>query len=224
MPCKRQGKYLLQACSESKTRMEEKDQQVRIVHKCETKYIVEAKNLLKPSHRKRIKVTPFRWCLELGKDEVTAKFSCNGYEGCFTKSVALQEKFEKQERLIMEMKAKIKNLQAKYFGRGDADPPSHQGNYLNEVGDSPSEQKQCDQAQENNLHGDFTTVAESNPCDAQPEQCVQLDDSIEIEENTLDSKECSKSECLAIVPYIEGQTSTMVIDMGILNRDVTTAE
>jgi len=28
MPCKRQGKYLLQACSESKTRMEEKDQQV----------------------------------------------------------------------------------------------------------------------------------------------------------------------------------------------------
>jgi len=37
------------------------------VHKCETKYIVEANNLLKPSHRKRIKVTPFRWCLELGK-------------------------------------------------------------------------------------------------------------------------------------------------------------
>jgi len=28
MACKRHGKYLLQACSESKTKMEEKDQQV----------------------------------------------------------------------------------------------------------------------------------------------------------------------------------------------------
>jgi len=34
---------------------------------CDTNYMVEANNLLKPSHRKRIQVTPFRWCLELGK-------------------------------------------------------------------------------------------------------------------------------------------------------------
>ena len=37
------------------------------MHKCDTKYIVEANTLLKPNHRKIIQVTPLRWCLELGK-------------------------------------------------------------------------------------------------------------------------------------------------------------
>jgi len=48
---------------------------------------------------------------------------------------------------------------------------------------------------------------------AQPEQCIELDHSSESEDNTSVTKECSKFECLAIVPYIRGQTSTMIIDM-----------
>ncbi|XP_027912560.1 uncharacterized protein LOC114172019 [Vigna unguiculata] len=49
-----------------KTKME-KDAQVRILHRCDTKYIVEVNNVLKATHRKRIEGTPFRWCLSLDK-------------------------------------------------------------------------------------------------------------------------------------------------------------
>jgi len=40
---------------------------VRILHRCDTKYIVEVNNVVKATHRKRIEGTPFRWCLSLDK-------------------------------------------------------------------------------------------------------------------------------------------------------------
>jgi len=41
--------------------------QIEIVHRCESKYIVEVNNVLKDKYRKHIEETPFRWCLDLDK-------------------------------------------------------------------------------------------------------------------------------------------------------------
>ena len=40
---------------------------MRILHRCDTKYIVEVNNVVKATHRKRIEGTPFKWCLSLDK-------------------------------------------------------------------------------------------------------------------------------------------------------------
>ncbi|QCD79096.1 hypothetical protein DEO72_LG1g2735 [Vigna unguiculata] len=66
MSSKRQRKCSPEAGNKGKkTKVVKNDDQVRIVHRCESKYIVEVNNVLKDTHRKRIQATPFRWCLEV---------------------------------------------------------------------------------------------------------------------------------------------------------------
>ena len=93
------------------------------------------------------------------QDEGTSKFSYNGGDARSAENAALQEKFETHERLIMKMKAEIKNLQA--------DPPAPEGNDLNKVGGYPFEKNQCEQVEEKNVHGDLTTTVEADPCDVE---------------------------------------------------------
>ncbi|QCE09463.1 Aminotransferase-like [Vigna unguiculata] len=66
MSSKRERKCIPEAGNKGKKKkVVENVDQVRIVHRCESKYIVEVNNVLKATHRKRIQATPFRWCLEV---------------------------------------------------------------------------------------------------------------------------------------------------------------
>ncbi|QCE14538.1 hypothetical protein DEO72_LG11g1540 [Vigna unguiculata] len=66
MSSKRQRKCSPEAGNKGKkTKVVKNVDQVRIVHRCESKYIVEVNNVLKDTHRKWTQATPFRWCLEV---------------------------------------------------------------------------------------------------------------------------------------------------------------
>ncbi|QCD92458.1 hypothetical protein DEO72_LG5g522 [Vigna unguiculata] len=55
MSSKRQRKCIPEASNKGKKKKVVKNvNQVRIVHRCESKYIVEVNNVLKDTHRKRI--------------------------------------------------------------------------------------------------------------------------------------------------------------------------
>ncbi|QCD86055.1 hypothetical protein DEO72_LG3g576 [Vigna unguiculata] len=122
--------------------------------------------------------------------------------------VALEEKFQKHERFIMDMKVEIKNMYNEFFGIDEPHPSGGEGNDFNEG------------------QGHVLDLGLGTPCQQQESQ-EEVDNCSPSEENTLQNRYSSNyddqiSPCMAIIPSIEGQNNTMVINMGKYYRDVTT--
>ncbi|QCD93421.1 hypothetical protein DEO72_LG5g1496 [Vigna unguiculata] len=299
--------------------------QVRSVHRCESKYIGEVNNVLKDTHRKRIQATPFRWCLEvdnaleinypllrevlrswvpqgeyirvgqhlvglsvvrekintrslnlagsvvvvqvwaarhLGLEDVegevqfsrflrwpSVKIRTPNIESALEKNkivfgwaltaeeknnpivqnvvhmeeqynvkndgiqgvshskqqVDLEEKFEKHERIILDMKEQIKKMRDEFFDAPEPDSCVGKGNHVNEEDGCPSEQRKCDEGQGCPSHRKESL---------QPHQC---------EEDDLNDKPKSNhnGDDKAIKPNTEGQSNTLFIDKAKLYKDVT---
>jgi len=119
--------------------------------------------------------------------------------------VDLEEKFEKHERIILDMKEQIKKMRDEFFDAPELDSYAGKGNDVNEEEGCPSEQRKCDEGQGCPSHW------KESP---QPHQC---------EEDDLNDKPKSNhnGDDKAIKPNTEGQSNTLFIDKAKLYKDVT---
>ncbi|QCE03582.1 Ulp1 protease family [Vigna unguiculata] len=119
--------------------------------------------------------------------------------------VDLEEKFEKHERIILDMKEQIKKMHDEFFYAPEPDSCAGKGNDVNEEEGCPSKQRKCDEGQGCPSH------RKESP---QPHQC---------EEDDLNDKPKSNhnGDDKAIKPNTEGQSNTLFIDKAKLYKDVT---
>jgi len=119
--------------------------------------------------------------------------------------VDLEEKFEKHEWIILDMKEQIKKMRDEFFDAPEPDSCAGKGNDVNEEEGCPSKQRKCDEGQGCPSH------RKESP---QPHQC---------EEDDLNDKPKSNhnGDDKAIKPNTEGQSNTLFIDKAKLYKDVT---
>ncbi|XP_027903708.1 uncharacterized protein LOC114163602 [Vigna unguiculata] len=131
----------------------------------------------------------------------------DGMQGvCHSKQqVDLEEKFEKHERMILNMKEQIKKMRDEFFDAPEPDSCAGKGNDVNEEDRCSSEQWKSDEGQACPSH------REESP---QPHQC---------EEDDLNDKPKANhnGDDKAIKPNTEGQSNTLFIDKAKLYKDVT---